>query len=244
VDEGRKTRILLSFQEKLFERIIEQYPKKPDAVLAIQNILCIGVNATYRRMRGETLLNPDEMRDLALKHNISLDELAFQDADIAPFKTNLVSPEVFKIAKENVKLYDSIDTTELWDLGVMDKTLNQIESCVHAEQFENTNDALLLCDQMMELFKHIRKVSEKGVKIRSQQSKFVISTFCPPNFFRSHDQRLCSYTENWFQNIISRSVSMSGSGAQSRNRYFNRLEKKITNMKNRIKLIIEGEIDF
>ena len=37
---------------------------------------------------------------------------------------------------------------------------------------------------------------------------------------------------------------MSGEGARNRNRYFNQLEKKITNMKKRIEMIIEGEIDF
>ena len=335
-------------QEKLFERIFEQHANKAAAIEAIQETLSIGKDSIYRRLRGETLLTAEEMRDLALRYNISLDELAYQNADIVfvsynvfeaetqnfleftsnlnkmlkqvngqpnieilnasdempifqlmrfkelfafklyvwgvntwqfenlqntPFHPKLVSPDVFKIAKENVKLYDSIHTTELWDLGVMDKTLNQIESCLLVEQFENPEIAYLLCDQLLELFQHIRKVAEAEKKfplgqtsekgkgkfnlffnemsstgntflIRSSQTKFLVSAFCPPNFFRSHDQRLCNYTENWFENIISRSNAMSGTGARSRNRYFNRLEKKITNMKKRIEMIIEGEIDF
>ena len=36
----------------------------------------------------------------------------------------------------------------------------------------------------------------------------------------------------------------SGAGARSRNQYFNRLEKKISKMKERIKMIIEGDDDF
>ena len=337
-----------SIQQNLFNKIIQQHPKKAEAIEAIQNILSIGKDATYRRLRGETLLSPEEMRDLALKYNISLDELAFQDADIVfvsynvfetetqnfqeftsnlnkmlkqvsqlpkvevfhasdempifqlmrfpelfafklfvwgvntwqfghlqntPFKTNLVSPDVLKIAKENVELYDSLNTTELWDLGVMDKTLNQIEFCATVEQFANPADALLLCDQLMELFQHLRKVAEVGIKfpleqtaqngkgtfnlfynemtstgntflVKSPQTKFLVTAFCSPNFFRSNDERLCNYAEDWLQNIISRSVPMSGAGARSRNRYFNRLEKKIVNIRKRVEMIIDGEIDF
>ena len=155
----------------------------------------------------------------------------------------------------------------------MDKTLNQIEFCSTVEQFENPEDALLLCDQLMELFQHLRKVAEAGIKfplgqtakngkgnfnlfynemtstgntflVKSPQTKFLVTAFCSPNFFRSNDQRLCNYAEDWLQNIISRSVPMSGAGARSRNRYFNRLEKKITAIRNRIELIINGEIEI
>ena len=338
----------ISIQEKLFDKIIQQHSKKSEAIDAIQSLLKISRDGTYRRMRGETLLSPDEMRDLAIRYNISLDELAFHGADIVfvsynvfeaetqnfleftsnlnkmlkqvnglanielinasdempifqlmrfpelfafklyvwgvntwqfdhlqntQFRTNLVSPDVLKIAAENVKLYDSIDTTELWDLGVMDKTLNQIESCTMDDQFADPKLALQLCDQLMELFQHIRKVTEKGIKfplgengdngkgkfnlhynemattgntflIKSSKTKFVIAAFCSPNFFRSHDQRLCNYTENWLKNIIDRSTPMSGARGKRRNRYFNRLEKKIAQTKKRIEMIIEGEMDF
>ena len=190
-----------------------------------------------------------------------------------PFKTSLVSPDVFKIAKENVKLYDSIETTELWDLGVMDKTLHQIESCVLTQKFDNPEMAILLCEQLMQLFQHLKKVAEVGFKfplgqtaekskgkfnlfynqmtstgntflIKSAQTKFLITTYCSPNFLRSQDLRLCNYTEDWFKNIISQSIPMSGAGAGRRDQYFNRLEKKINNMIKRIEMIIEGEIDF
>ena len=188
-----------------------------------------------------------------------------------PFKTNLVSPEVLKIAKENVKLYESLDTIELWDLGVMEKTLNQIETCALVDQFANPKDALVLCDQLSELFQHLRKEAKAGYKfpirksskrgefhlynnemsstgntflIKSAQTKYLVFAYCPPNFFRSHDRRLCDYTEEWFENIITRSTAISGAGARSRNQYFNRLEKKIAKMKERIEMIIEGEDDI
>ena len=133
-----------------------------------------------------------------------------------------------------------------------------------------------LCDQLTQLFKHLKKVAEVGVKfplektlsntkvkrkgkgkfnlfynemsstgntflVKSEQTKFLISAFCAPNFFRSQDQRLCNYTEDWLQNIISRSTPMSGVGGRSRDMYFNRLENKISYMKKRIEMIIEGE---
>jgi len=80
--------------------------------------------------------------------------------------------------------------------------------------------------------------------VRSSQTKFLVSAFCSPNFFRSNDPRLCNYAEDWLQNIISRSTLMSRGGSQSRNRYFNRLGKKITAMKRRIEMIIDGDLDF
>ena len=80
--------------------------------------------------------------------------------------------------------------------------------------------------------------------IKSSQAKFIVTAFCSPNFFRSNDERLCNYAEDWLQNIISRSIPISGAGARSRNRYFNRLEKKIINTRKRIEMIIQGDIEI
>jgi len=306
----------ISIQKKLFDKIIKQHPKRAEAVDAIQDILSIGRDATYRRLRGETLLSPEEMRDLALKYNISLDELAFQDADIVfvsynvfetdtqnflEFTTNLnkmlkqVSAlpdvEIFH-ASDEMPIFQLMRFPELfafklyvwgvntWQFGHLQNTpfktnlvSPDVLNVAKENVFENPEDALLLCDQLMELFKHLRTVAESGIKfpmnqtskngkgnfklfynemtstgntflVKSSQSKFLVTAFCSPNFFRSNDERLCNYAEDWLQNIISRSVPMSGAGARSRNRYFNRLEKKIINIRNRVKMIIDGDIEI
>jgi hypothetical protein len=64
-----------TIQMNFFDKIIAMYEKKGDAVASFEIILNLGKDAVYRRIRNETLLNPDEFVALAKAHNISIDQL-------------------------------------------------------------------------------------------------------------------------------------------------------------------------
>ena len=75
-------------QDILLEKIVSRFQKKVDAVEALSELLGTGKDAIYRRLRGDTLLTPDELTKLATTYNISLDGLVFEKSDTVFFSFN------------------------------------------------------------------------------------------------------------------------------------------------------------
>lgn len=184
------------------------------------------------------------------------------------FSFNLIPPSTEQRMNEIVRLYSNLNTKDLWTQGILDNTLNQIEYVVQIDGFEDSKDALLLCDRLMDLLVHIKKMAEVGSKFPMNASpdssrglfdlyynemvntgntilavtsrgKFLYKTFINPNFLLTLDPNLCNKIEDWFKKTISRSTSISRHSGKSRNLFFNRLEKKVGTMRSRIELIIE-----
>ena len=70
------------------DEILSKYPKRTLAVEELSNLLSIGKDAVYRRLRGDSELNLEEVNILANHHNVSLDELIFQNHEKALFTVN------------------------------------------------------------------------------------------------------------------------------------------------------------
>ena len=66
-------------QTRLLEQISNKYQRKSEAVDILSNLLSIGKDAVYRRLRGDTLLTPDEIGQLAKAFDISLDAFVFEN---------------------------------------------------------------------------------------------------------------------------------------------------------------------
>ena len=67
------------FQTRLLEQIAKKYQRKSEAVDILSSLLSIGKDAVYRRLRGDTLLTPDEISLLAKEFYISLDSLVLDN---------------------------------------------------------------------------------------------------------------------------------------------------------------------
>lgn len=83
-----------TLQDKLFEDVLSKFPKKSQAVETLTELFGVGKDAVYRRLRGDTLLTPDELSRLAQKFNLSLDSYVFEDATTVfcsfnPFKKEI-----------------------------------------------------------------------------------------------------------------------------------------------------------
>jgi len=76
------------------KKILEQYSNKSIAVNELCNILDLGRDSVYRRLRGETILNPDEMMKLALAHKISIDQLMEIEQNDVMFTFNAFSQKI------------------------------------------------------------------------------------------------------------------------------------------------------
>lgn len=75
-----------TIQDFIFESILNSFPRRADAVDAIAGMFGMGKDAVYRRLRGDTLLTPDEVGQLAQAFNISLDEFIFENNNTVFFR--------------------------------------------------------------------------------------------------------------------------------------------------------------
>jgi hypothetical protein len=71
----------LNLQERILEIIVGRYASRADAVQDLCQLLHASKDPVYRRLRGDTILSPDEMALLARHYQISIDALVFDRSD-------------------------------------------------------------------------------------------------------------------------------------------------------------------
>jgi len=325
----------MKLQEQILNKILTQFLKKSEAVEVLAEVFQVGHNAIYRRLRGETVLTPDELSMVAKRFNISIDAIIHEDTDkvffsyapargkvksfedflgnildnmkpllsmpdvrikyatsempffqycyfpeiIAfklytwgkntwnfdylrqtPFQFDLISPAVHEMIQELLQAYLQLPSTELWNLNLLDNTLNQIEYYLESGSIAQPADALLLCDKMLSLLAHLKHMTEQGKKfpvgaktmegrkhfllfhnemvdtnntiiVETPRGKAIYSTFGNPNLLKTTDQRVTTYIDEWFDGIMAKSQPISNHAEKARNQYFNRLITKVERKK-------------
>jgi len=77
-----------NLQNYLFDTVLGKYPKKSDAISALSDLLGVGSDAVYRRVRGDSDLTPKEIGLIANKFKISVDSHIFNETDHISFQFN------------------------------------------------------------------------------------------------------------------------------------------------------------
>lgn len=85
---------LNKLQLYIFDEILSRYPRRSDAVDAVCKLLNLGIDAIYRRMRGDTTLTSDEITLLSRTFKVSLDKFIFEKSDSVVFTFNPFSQKV------------------------------------------------------------------------------------------------------------------------------------------------------
>ena len=326
-----------SLQDKIIDTILSRFSKKSDAVNGMAEVLGVGVDPIYRRVRGDTPLTAEEILILAQKFNISLDALVYENTDTVvfsynpfsqpiktyedyinqiwentlqtstlpdvhvyyaasdlpifyyaffpeifmfklytwgktvwdfeylrdkPFSVDIITPQSVELMKRVTGLYTQMETTELWNINIIDNTLGQIEYHFNSNGFKDGKDALLLLERLTELMKHIKRMAITGHKytlggienpagrlnlyhnemvvtnntifITSRLGMALFSTLSYPNFIRSLDQRICDYQLQWFKLVIGKSNPLDLNNEKTRDWFFNKLNHKIDLVRKRI----------
>ena len=78
-------------QRRLLEQVTQRFPSRAIAVAELSNLLQLGKDAIYRRLRGDTYLSPEEIAQLSLHYHISLDSLLRDQSENILFQYNLFS---------------------------------------------------------------------------------------------------------------------------------------------------------
>ena len=197
---------------------------------------------------GRTIWDLDFVRDKSF------------DFDLMPFPA-------IRMSENLLDAYLNLDSVELWSLNIVDTTLNQIEYTLESGNFEKATDALVLCDKLTELTRHMQNMATGASKflldgsldsstssfdlfhnemmytnntffINSTNERIVFSTFTSPNFIFSSDQKICNHVEGWFLRLLTKSNPISSSAEKGRNWFFNGLRQRIILSKNRIEFRI------
>jgi len=332
-------------QTELFEKIFTQFTKKSDAINTIADTLSMSRDSVYRRVRGTTLLTPDEIKQLSIKFRISLDSLIYNEHDIVlfqyrpqnrpitsyeeylkdivkdltrmnempnhrmyyatteiplfyflaipelrafrmyfwgkmvwelpylqdlKFSFDIIPQSAHVLAEEIVRIYMNMPSTEVWSINILDNTINQVNYMVNTGAFKNINDAIMIADKLTEFVALLKLMAEKGKKGHSKAAieashvefdlyqneilhtnntvlatsddlSVVFTSFADPNFVKSVDQKFGKNTQEWFQKLMARSVSISITSERQRQWYFNVLNNKIKALRNRIELAIQDQ---
>ena len=179
------------------------------------------------------------------------------------FSFDLISDDFFRLANSIARDYSAIYSTDLWRLNIMDTTLSQLNFIQQMGFFENQDDAIVVCDELLKLINHMQRMTELGRKFPPDQEKFSQSgkfelffnefsatnttilanannqrmlyvTMRHPNFLYTADPTLCLKIETWLKALINNSTCISTFGAHKRMWYFNRLTQKVNKMKDRL----------
>lgn len=175
---------------------------------------------------------------------------------IAEFTNDTVLNDVRKSMSKEYLNYSGM---EMWNIRMLDITLDQVKYYAHSGIFETKEDILQIFKEVEKLSRHLKNMAESGYKctlenpneklgkLRVQMNELVASSnviyvtadnfnyvftnFDTPNFIRSSDDRFCQYTENWINTIKKHSLLISGEGERERERTFRLITKKISRAK-------------
>ena len=86
----------LEIQQQLFQLIKTKLPAEASVADEVAKLLDISSDSAYRRMRGEKAITFEELYTLALKFNISLDQLMNIEASGFVFEGNLLNSKTFR----------------------------------------------------------------------------------------------------------------------------------------------------
>lgn len=184
----------------------------------------------------------------------------FEHIQKEKFSLHLISPSTHEKAREIWELYREQNTVEMWSLNILDSTLNQIEFYYFTKLLRGKKDALKLCEALFDLVSNLELMVTEGKKItkgnlskerfklyhneinytnntiliESDTIDIVYCNFVIPDYLRTTDERIVKYTQNWFNDIISKSTEISSQGKKGRQYFFENLFDKIARLKQRI----------
>ena len=160
------------------------------------------------------------------------------------------------MAQEIIDNYVKVNTIELTTEECLNSYLKQIMYYAEAGYFESRNDALKLCEKLLELVDHQQKQAELGYKfpfgkypageegnyqlyhndiiladntilIKAGNLQTSFITSNAINLLQTQNKDFYQYNLNWGRNLMAKSILISGTAERERNRFFRKLKEQI-----------------
>ncbi len=170
-----------------------------------------------------------------------------------PFDPSSINPELIDLCFKLLEVYRSIPSIELWSESHSTSTLKRITYNWESGYFKDKKDVLLVCEQMIETFEILKKQAEAATKLPDgkknleddgsfslYQSEIEIGNNCilvtaenqskiylrhqTFNYLSTTDPSFCKSTSNWIDNLIKKSILISGVSEKKRQQFFGKMK--------------------
>ncbi len=182
------------------------------------------------------------------------------------FHPSKISDKLKDLGKQIFETYAPIPSTEIWTDSTVHNFIKQIKYYWGSGMFEKGSDAIDICLQLKNELSFIRKQAELGKKFVSEEktneykdnykmylseieianncilvslgeTKAVYLSHLTFNVLSTSNVAYCDETEIWINNLIKRSVLISGVSEKHRYQFFNKSFKIVDDL---IAIIKEG----
>lgn len=168
---------------------------------------------------------------------------------------DIMPREIMADAARAWSLYSSVASTEIWSDEVVNSTIKQIEFYYECGFFSHRNQVSELYDCILEIIKLSRAEASEGKKseggsfelyqneilipdntiyARIQGQQVVFINYNTMDILTTQQKSFCDKTKVYMTNLIKNSALISATAEKERNRFFNKLEEKITTSINRL----------
>ncbi len=171
------------------------------------------------------------------------------------FRAALVPKEYIGLGSRIWSKYSQLFSTELWSDETLNVTLKQIDYYLDCGYIDRKDSEMLL-DQFAELVGNARKWAATGLKgdekgkLNLYKNEILIAentilfkmgdkrvTFLTHNIadvLTTSNESFCRTTEQFLNNLINKAIIISTTGEKERSKFFNQLDEKIKDLKQRI----------
>ncbi len=162
----------------------------------------------------------------------------------------------FEAGQKIIAEYNKIPCIELWNYESINSTISQIEYYKEAGIFESADDLNRVVDSCDAMLQHVQKQAEKGYKslpdteitgngaslkmyvneiilgnnsilVELDDTRIAIINHVVLKYISTTDKKFTEKTFHNFQNLVSRSVLISGAGERERNKFFKSMREKL-----------------
>lgn len=175
-------------------------------------------------------------------------------------------PEELNRLGENVlKLYNQIDSVEVWNMESWNTTLHQIEYYLDGQMFQSGEDVMKVYEAAGKVLGHLEEQAKLGYKFNYgdpqktklgsykmyfnetviqdnsmiallDQSKIAFMPHTAINYMMTRDMAYCENYYQYVQNLIKRSTLISEVSEKERSRFFRRMRDRIERRKENLRV--------
>jgi len=174
--------------------------------------------------------------------------------------------------KNIVKYYNTVPGSEIWGMDGLSIPLSQIEYYLEQDMFINPEEALLLCEQLRALMRHVSEMTKYGKKFApgekptadspdyklyhnqlAHSNSFILAaspqikvSFVTMDNLHSAtftDPQFHRFMEDWRARLSEQSVLIDGASSSTHTKFFNQAYQQINRFEKRIKRLIEEHMD-
>ena len=207
-------------------------------------------------------------RDMPIFHHFRLPELSafkmffwlktvIKDPNYVnqSFHRDAIPKEILKAANKLWKLYATVPSVEIWSDEAVNETIKQIEFYHECRFFADKNEAVKLCDRLVDLINLIKGEAAEGKKTggeafrlfeneiliadntvfaRMDSMRIVYINYNTLNLLTTHQESFCDRTEKYLDNLTKNSTLISASAEKERNKFFNKMRERIEVFKSKL----------